>query len=141
MSIDPGYSGFTMTSRLDSFMVGDLPRFVEYNAESPAGIGFCDIVVARFPENVLFEVGPHSFGHLAHLVGGIEDLTVAPKDRIELPNGKEFFRRWEILGSKGTASIRMPSRRSAAGQGSQECFGPQGIGNVTRLKTCELAAL
>jgi nucleoside-diphosphate-sugar epimerase/predicted dehydrogenase len=59
------------------------------------------------PENVLFEVGPHSFGHLAHIVGGIEDLTVSPRDRIELPNGKEFFRRWEVLGWKGSASIRM----------------------------------
>lgn len=40
--VDPGYPGFTVTSRLDSFMVGMEPRFVEYNAESPAGIGFCD---------------------------------------------------------------------------------------------------
>ncbi|MDB4974761.1 MAG: putative dehydrogenase [Myxococcaceae bacterium] len=70
------------------------------------GTAFGGWLFAR-PENVLFEVGPHSFGHLAHLVGGIEELTVTPKDRVELPNGKEFFRRWEILGSKGTASIRL----------------------------------
>ncbi len=59
------------------------------------------------PENVLFEVGPHSFGHLAHLLGGIDDLIVTPKDRIELPKGGEFFRRWEVLGWKNGASIRM----------------------------------
>src|SRR5437763_17099235 len=34
--VDPGYPGFTLTSRLDSFMVGQMPRFIEYNAESPA---------------------------------------------------------------------------------------------------------
>ena len=59
------------------------------------------------PEHVLFEVGPHSFGHLAHLLGSIDDLTVFPKDRIELPGGREFFRRWEILGWKGSTSVRM----------------------------------
>jgi len=41
-SIDPGYPGLTLTSRLDAFMFGNEPRFVEYNAESPAGIGYCD---------------------------------------------------------------------------------------------------
>jgi nucleoside-diphosphate-sugar epimerase/predicted dehydrogenase len=59
------------------------------------------------PENVLFEVGPHSFGHLAHLLGGIDDLTVTPKDRIELPRGGEFYRRWEVLGWKDGTSVRL----------------------------------
>lgn len=40
--IDPGYAGFTLTSRLDSFMCDDRIRFIEYNAESPAGIAFAD---------------------------------------------------------------------------------------------------
>ncbi len=59
------------------------------------------------PENVLFEVGPHSFGHLAHLVGALDELTVSPNDRIELPRGGEFYRRWEIIGWKGGASVRL----------------------------------
>jgi hypothetical protein len=49
-SVDPGYPGFTVTSRLDSFMVGNLPRFVEYNAESPASIGYCDVLSELFAE-------------------------------------------------------------------------------------------
>lgn len=47
-AVDPGYAGFTVTSRLDSFMVGTRPRFVEYNAESPASIGFCDCLSEVF---------------------------------------------------------------------------------------------
>lgn len=47
-SIDPGYEGFTLTSRLDSFMLGGDPRFIEYNAESPAGIAFVDVLAAIF---------------------------------------------------------------------------------------------
>jgi hypothetical protein len=47
-AIDPGYPGFTLTSRLDSFMVGNDPRFIEYNAESPAGIAFVDLLARIF---------------------------------------------------------------------------------------------
>lgn len=49
-SVDPGYPGFTLTSRLDSFIVGDALRFVEYNAESPAGIGFSDCLSDVFDD-------------------------------------------------------------------------------------------
>jgi len=46
--IDPGYPGFTLTSRLDSFVCDDGPKFVEYNAESPASIGYCDLLSEIF---------------------------------------------------------------------------------------------
>ena len=49
-SVDPGYPGFTLTSRLDSFMIDEEPRFVEYNAESPAGIGYTDILSEIFEQ-------------------------------------------------------------------------------------------
>jgi uncharacterized circularly permuted ATP-grasp superfamily protein len=49
-AFDPGYPGFTLTSRLDSFMVGDQPKFVEYNAESPAGIGYTDVLADIFAD-------------------------------------------------------------------------------------------
>lgn len=47
-SVHPGYTGYTTTSRLDSFMVGGHPKFVEYNAESPASIGYCDVLSEMF---------------------------------------------------------------------------------------------
>jgi hypothetical protein len=47
-AIDPGYSGFTLTSRLDSFMHEGTIKLIEYNAESPAGIGFCDRLFSLF---------------------------------------------------------------------------------------------
>ncbi len=47
-AIDPGYPGFTLSSRLDSFMIDGSPKYVEYNAESPASIGFCDILTEVF---------------------------------------------------------------------------------------------
>jgi glutathionylspermidine synthase len=36
--IDPGYQGVCNSSRLDSFICGDDFKFLEYNAETPAGI-------------------------------------------------------------------------------------------------------
>lgn len=59
------------------------------------------------PQNVLLEVGPHSFAHLAHLVGEVDALEVMPQDRIELPGGREFFRRYEVMGVKGRTSVRL----------------------------------
>jgi predicted dehydrogenase/nucleoside-diphosphate-sugar epimerase len=59
------------------------------------------------PENVLFEVGPHSFAHVAHILGGLDDVSGFPRDEIRLPGGKPFFRRWEVLGFKGPATARL----------------------------------
>ncbi len=59
------------------------------------------------PKNILFEVCPHSFAHLVHLLGQPDSLSVDVNDRIELPRGLEFYRRWEIRGWKGNTSIRL----------------------------------
>jgi nucleoside-diphosphate-sugar epimerase/predicted dehydrogenase len=59
------------------------------------------------PKNILFEVAPHSFVHLVHLLGKPDSIAVDVNDRIELPRGLEFYRRWEIRGWKGNTSIRL----------------------------------
>ncbi len=40
VDIDPGYQTASTTSRLDAFLLSDSLHFAEYNAESPAGIGY-----------------------------------------------------------------------------------------------------
>jgi hypothetical protein len=40
VDIDPGYKTASTTSRLDAFLLPDALHFAEYNAESPAGIGY-----------------------------------------------------------------------------------------------------
>lgn len=37
--IDPGYDKICVTSRLDTFITGEDFKFLEYNAETPAGVG------------------------------------------------------------------------------------------------------
>ncbi|MGM9991964.1 MAG: hypothetical protein ACI376_03830 [Candidatus Bruticola sp.] len=48
ISFAPGYSGISTTARFDSFINGGSCHFVEYNAESPAGIGYSDTMSQLF---------------------------------------------------------------------------------------------
>lgn len=61
----------------------------------------------QHPRNILFEVAPHSFAHLAHLVGPPDHMVVRPYDRVVLPRGLVFYRRWEILAWHGSTCIRL----------------------------------
>lgn len=47
-AVDPGYPELSVTSRLDSFLLGGSLRFVEYNAETPAGIAYNDLMMDLF---------------------------------------------------------------------------------------------
>lgn len=57
-AVDPGYPGITLTSRLDAFMASGSPQFIEYNAESPAAIAFCDLLDAVFRRLPAVEATP-----------------------------------------------------------------------------------
>ena len=45
---DPGFSASSPSSRLDGFVSDGVIRYVEYNAESPAGMSYNDVLVAIF---------------------------------------------------------------------------------------------
>ncbi|PWU08400.1 MAG: hypothetical protein C5B51_07915 [Terriglobia bacterium] len=47
-AIDPGYQSFEVTARLDSHLNNGHVRFVQYNADSPAGAGFADTLADLF---------------------------------------------------------------------------------------------
>jgi glutathionylspermidine synthase len=42
--VSPGYPGPLRICRLDAFLAGDTVRFLEFNADSPAGIGYTDVL-------------------------------------------------------------------------------------------------
>ena len=48
--IDPGYGRASTASRLDAFLLPDSLRFAEYNAESPAGLGYTQRLCELFDE-------------------------------------------------------------------------------------------
>lgn len=59
------------------------------------------------PTNILFEVAPHSFAHAAHLVGMPDRISVDVADKVVLPTGNDFYRRWDVHGTAGSTSVRM----------------------------------
>jgi nucleoside-diphosphate-sugar epimerase len=83
------------------------------------------------PTNILFEVAPHSLAHVIHLAGMPDRLSVDVHDKIELPRGLPFYRRWEVRGWKGNTSIRM---RFSFVEGYPEHYihvrGSNGVGRV-----------
>ena len=44
--VDPGYPRPLRICRLDAFLSGDTVKFLEFNADSPAGIGYTDVLEA-----------------------------------------------------------------------------------------------
>jgi uncharacterized circularly permuted ATP-grasp superfamily protein len=48
VSIDPGYERASTASRLDSFILPGSLQFAEYNAESPAGLGYTETLLGVF---------------------------------------------------------------------------------------------
>ncbi len=48
VAIDPGYPTASTASRLDSFILPDSLQFAEYNAESPAGLGYTEKLTGCF---------------------------------------------------------------------------------------------
>src|SRR5436190_6991936 len=48
--IDPGYDRASTASRLDAFLLPDSLQFAEYNAESPAGLGYTQRLAELFEE-------------------------------------------------------------------------------------------
>lgn len=48
VSYDPGYARASTASRLDAFLLPDQLAFAEYNAESPAGLGYTEVLAELF---------------------------------------------------------------------------------------------
>jgi predicted dehydrogenase/nucleoside-diphosphate-sugar epimerase len=57
------------------------------------------------PENVMLEIGPHSCAHVLDLVGQPDRLEARASNPIELPNGRTFYRRWQVNAAKGRTAI------------------------------------
>src|SRR4029453_2560583 len=48
VALDPGYATASTASRLDSFILPGSLQFAEYNAESPAGLGYSEKLAGCF---------------------------------------------------------------------------------------------
>jgi hypothetical protein len=145
-AVDPGYPGLTITSRLDSFMVGDRPRFVEYNAESPASIGFCDCLTEVFEASPAMQAwngrgGVQRFHTRRALLdallwayeawGGTGTPVVAIVDWDDVLTKRDFELCAEYFREQGVETVITDPRRLAYRHGQVFC-GDQRISLVYR---------
>lgn len=121
ISFKPGYSGISTTARFDSFLNGGSCHFVEYNAESPAGIGYSDTmsnIFLRRPEFREFaqEHGLEPFDISKELLDTIlhcweewsgekRNPTIAIVDFAGVPTRHEFYILKDYFGSRGCPTI------------------------------------
>lgn len=61
----------------------------------------------REPRNILTEVGSHSVAHMLDLMGEPDNYVVRASNAIELPTGKQFYRRWQVNGLKGRTAVEL----------------------------------
>jgi hypothetical protein len=104
--IDPGYKRASTASRLDSFLLPDSLMFAEYNAESPAGLGYSQTlseifaalpVMERFRKHYRADPAPIMESMLNALLASYEEWggtarppQIAIVDWREVPTWSEF---------------------------------------------------
>ncbi|HET7218654.1 MAG TPA: hypothetical protein VFJ02_11440 [Vicinamibacterales bacterium] len=121
MDIEPGYATASTASRLDAFLLPDSLWFAEYNAESPAGIGYtqrlCELfdgtdVMTRFRENHLVRYHRVIDALLDALIASYREWggssrapTIAIVDWREVPTWTEFEILRDAFAAVGVPTI------------------------------------
>jgi uncharacterized circularly permuted ATP-grasp superfamily protein len=121
VDIDPGYQTASTTSRLDAFLLSDSLHFAEYNAESPAGIGYtqrlCELfdstaVMGRFREkhqvrfhDVIEALLGALMASYTEWGGKAKPPTMAIVDWREVPTWTEFEILREAFSASGVPTI------------------------------------
>ncbi|HYL69011.1 MAG TPA: circularly permuted type 2 ATP-grasp protein [Candidatus Limnocylindria bacterium] len=119
--IEPGYKLASTASRLDAFLLPDSLQFAEYNAESPAGLGYAETlaevfrglpIMARFEERFRVESYPLSSSILDALLASYRDWggtaarpLIAIVDWREVPTWSEFEILRERFEARGIPAL------------------------------------
>jgi uncharacterized circularly permuted ATP-grasp superfamily protein len=119
--IEPGYKTASTASRLDAFLLPDSLQFAEYNAESPAGLGYAETlaevfrslpIMARFEERFRVESYPLSASLLEALLASHRDWggssakpLIAIVDWREVPTWSEFEILRERFEARGIPTL------------------------------------
>jgi uncharacterized circularly permuted ATP-grasp superfamily protein len=78
VAIEPGYARASTASRLDGFLLPDDLWFAEYNAESPAGLGYTETLARIFSDlPVMAQFREHFDAQYFHLGNALVDALLA----------------------------------------------------------------
>jgi uncharacterized circularly permuted ATP-grasp superfamily protein len=133
IDIEPGYGTASTASRLDAFLLPDSLYFAEYNAESPAGIGYtqrlCEVfdstsMMVRFREHRQVRYHKVIDGLLEALMasyrewgGTAKPPTIAIVDWREVPTWTEFEVLRDAFSAAGVPTIVCDPRELALTNG------------------------
>jgi uncharacterized circularly permuted ATP-grasp superfamily protein len=121
VAIEPGYSTVSTASRLDAFLLPTSLWFAEYNAESPAGLGYTEILAELFDRLEIMDrfrqrFEAHHYGLCESMLqaliasyrdwgGTAEKPFIAIVDWREVPTWNEFQILRERFDSLGVPTI------------------------------------
>jgi hypothetical protein len=135
--MDPGYACASTASRLDAFLLPDSLHFAEYNAESPAGLGYtqrlCELfdktaVMKRFRAGRQVRFNPTIEPMLEALVasyrewgGRAQPPTIAIVDWRNVPTWTEFEILRDAFTALGTPTVVCDPRELTFEKGGLFC--------------------
>jgi uncharacterized circularly permuted ATP-grasp superfamily protein len=139
VSIDPGYACASTASRLDAFLLADGLHFAEYNAESPAGLGYTQRLselfeampaMARFRAGRRVRFNPTIEPMLDALIasyrewgGRADPPTIAIVDWREVPTWTEFEILRDAFTARGVPTLVCDPRELTCMNGTLSCDG------------------
>jgi len=137
--MDPGYNRASTASRLDAFLLPDSLHFAEYNAESPAGLGYTQRLCELFDEQPIMQrfrgshrvrfnptIGPMLEALLASYRewgGRADPPTVAIVDWRDVPTWTEFELLRDAFTASGVPTVVCDPRDVAFENGALVCDG------------------
>ena len=123
VDIDPGYQTASTTSRLDAFLLSDSLHFAEYNAESPAGIGYTQRLCELFDSTAV--MGRFRAKHHVRFHDVIDGAPRRPHRQLHASGAaRPSRRRWpswtggRCPPGRSSRSCATPSRRAASRRSS-----------------------
>jgi predicted dehydrogenase/nucleoside-diphosphate-sugar epimerase len=82
----------------------DLITLTWHKGLDQATSGPFNMWMLRDPRNIVLEVGPHLVSALLDLAGPLEIGQVRATNKLELPTGQPFYRRWQVTAGDGATS-------------------------------------
>jgi uncharacterized circularly permuted ATP-grasp superfamily protein len=137
VEMDPGYERASTASRLDAFLLPESLRFAEYNAESPAGLGYTQRLCELFDEMPAMRTFRH--GRRVRFNATIEPMldalvasyrewggsadppTIAIVDWREVPTWSEFEILRDAFTARGVPTIVCDPRELVFANGTLGC--------------------
>jgi nucleoside-diphosphate-sugar epimerase len=74
---------------------------------APLDCGRYDSWALQDPASLFFETGAHLVAFVMDLVGRLDEVHARPSCPLELPEGRQVYRHWQVCGRKGPTAVNL----------------------------------